>query len=79
MVLIGIDWDEMSRGQFRPPFIPLTGNLIDDTRNFDQEFTKMSIKDGPSKDDMLISKADYGDFSFLDEEYQALRDIPLEH
>ncbi len=82
---IDTDWDVLSRGQvfnisvlfdivqMRPPFVPLAGPDPADTRNFDVEFTKLSVKDGAgNKDDSTPSLLDYEGFSFLDEEYKQL-------
>lgn len=67
------DWDIVCRGQCRPPFIPLSGPDPADTRNFDAEFTKLSVKDGPGQpDDTTPSLLDYEGFSFLDDEYKQM-------
>jgi hypothetical protein len=54
--------------------VPLCGGDPADTRNFDAEFTKLNVKDASSHNgqepDSLLS---YEGFSFLDEEYRALR------
>ncbi len=70
---VGVDWDEAMNCRLPPPFIPLTGSAADDTRNFDHEFTKMSVKESPPLGS-LVSRVDYGEFSYLDEEYAALRE-----
>jgi serine/threonine protein kinase len=69
------DWDLVTRGQCRPPFIPLAGPDPADTRNFDTEFTKLSVKDmkdGKGDENTVPSLLDYEGFSFLDEEYSQL-------
>lgn len=67
------DWDVLSRGQCRPPFVPLAGPDPADTRNFDTEFTKLSVKDGGNNDEHTApSMLDYDGFSFLDDEYRDL-------
>jgi hypothetical protein len=77
------DWDMVLRGQGRPPFIPLSGPDPADTRNFDVEFTKLSVKDvrGEREDEEgggrkggggVESTQDYDGFSFLDDEYKQL-------
>jgi serine/threonine protein kinase len=68
------DWDVVMRGQCRPPFIPLSGPDPSDTRNFDTEFTKLSVKDGPGnrEETATPSLLDYEGFSFLDDEYKQL-------
>jgi hypothetical protein len=66
----------LSLGQVRPPFVPLTGGDPADTRNFDSEFTKMTVKDAGGAgggDEGQASLLDYEGFSFLDDEYKQLR------
>lgn len=68
------DWEVLARGQCRPPFVPLAGPDPADTRNFDTEFTKLSVKDGVGNNDehTAPSLLDYDGFSFLDDEYRDL-------
>ena len=44
-----------------------------DTRNFDTEFTKLNVRDSNANSNEPDSLLDYDGFSFLDEEYRALR------
>eukprot|EP00602_Paraphysomonas_sp_CaronLab_P000922 CAMPEP_0185032604 /NCGR_PEP_ID=MMETSP1103-20130426/20806_1 /TAXON_ID=36769 /ORGANISM="Paraphysomonas bandaiensis, Strain Caron Lab Isolate" /LENGTH=535 /DNA_ID=CAMNT_0027568561 /DNA_START=137 /DNA_END=1744 /DNA_ORIENTATION=- len=67
-----LDWEALEKGQVRPPFVPLSGPDAADTRNFDSEFTKMSVKDAPNAAPEA-SVLDYEGFSYLDEEYKQLR------
>ena len=59
--------------QSRPPFVPLCGGDPADTRNFDAEFTKLNVKDSTASGQEPDSVLEYEGFSFLDEEYRALR------
>lgn len=69
-----VNWEELERGQTRPPFVPLCGGDPADTRNFDSEFTKLNVNDSSSGGNDPDSVQDYDGFSFLDDEYRALRE-----
>ena len=43
----GTDWSGLEKGLVIPPFRPPVGRDVSDTRNFDKEFTKLTIKDSP--------------------------------
>jgi Protein kinase C terminal domain len=57
-----IDWHLMSNNDPKqdgcnyiiPPYIPNFGKDPDDTRNFDRDFTKMTVKDSPPGNDQTI-------------------------
>jgi len=68
-----INWEELENGLTRPPFVPLCGGDPADTRNFDAEFTKLNVKDSSHGGQEPDSLLEYEGFSFLDEEYRALR------
>jgi hypothetical protein len=53
--------------------VPLCGGDPADTRNFDAEFTKLNVKDSTHNGQEPDSVLEYAGFSFLDEEYRALR------
>lgn len=42
-----IDWTALTKKQVIPPFVPPMGRDITDTRNFEKEFTKLTVKDSP--------------------------------
>jgi serum/glucocorticoid-regulated kinase 2 len=42
-----VDWHALLRGQVIPPFVPPMGRDVADTRNFEKEFTKLTVKDSP--------------------------------
>lgn len=56
----GTDWGGLEKGQVIPPFRPPVGRDVSDTRNFDKEFTKLTIKDSPpvSVSESEINKAE---------------------
>lgn len=68
-----IAWDELEKGQSRPPFVPLCGGDPADTRNFDTDFTKLNVNEASGHGTEPDSLVNYEGFSFLDEEYRALR------
>lgn len=42
-----MDWAALMKKQVIPPFVPPMGRDITDTRNFEKEFTKLTVKDSP--------------------------------
>jgi len=42
-----MDWTALMKKQVIPPFVPPMGRDITDTRNFEKEFTKLTVKDSP--------------------------------
>ncbi len=46
-----VDWIALEKLQVIPPFVPAAGREVTDTRNFDKEFTKLSVKDSLSAAD----------------------------
>lgn len=68
-----LDWNLMENNDpnrnginhIKPPFIPKFGKDIDDTRNFDKEFTRMPPKDSPPENTHCIVAEDlFPGFSF---------------
>lgn len=61
-----VDWNAMIEGRTSPPFIPTRGNP-DDTRNFDKEFTKLTIQESPTNSNVLEKDSlAFDGFTFVD-------------
>lgn len=43
-----MDWAALLKKQVIPPFVPPMGRDVLDTRNFEKEFTKLTVKDSPN-------------------------------
>ena len=41
------DWESLYNQAMPPPYVPTIGRDLEDTRNFDKEFTKLGIKESP--------------------------------
>lgn len=63
----GFEWEKLESGELIPPFIPSIGKDPADTRNFDREFTKLSVKDSPpDAKKTVIPDSEFQGFSFSD-------------
>ncbi len=62
-----MDWDALRNCKVTPPFVPNQGIDLEDTRNFDKEFTRMTLKDSPV-DASVISDEIFEGFSFSEPE-----------
>jgi hypothetical protein len=41
------DWAALCESSMLPPYVPTISSNVEDTRNFDKEFTKLGIKESP--------------------------------
>jgi serine/threonine protein kinase len=60
-----INWNDLRACRVTPPFIPNSGKNEEDTRNFDKEFTRMTLKESPG-DPSPIDDNVFNNFSFND-------------
>ena len=57
------DWSALCESAMIPPYIPTIGKDIEDTRNFDKEFTKIGIRESPPDKGSVIDNL-FDKFSF---------------
>ena len=60
-----INWDALLKKEIEPPFVPLCENEID-LANIDKNFTKENAVETPVKDDSILQKAQFENFTYVE-------------